>query len=297
MPGARGRSSELSRGRREPSPQCRFASAGSRLRDTCEGVVWTSPGGTLPSRVFPPQAVCASPAGSRRSSVRGGVGSPDLGARAQTHAHTNHLCMHTQLTRLCMAARAHTHSRTLIHAHTRRLPHMLAHAHTLTHQGKHMGSHTGLYTHRLTQTRAHSMLAHTQIPSHTRTRTLIHAHTCLHTHAHAQPCAQAHTHPGARLPLRTRLPAPRLRPVPPGFPRFRCSERFCEAGSSARLGSHSSDRPRPCGGPDVSARKNYVPCPSLAGRADRHPPSRARASSLIYGSHTPAPNVPRSWGM
>lgn len=198
VPGARGRSSELSRGCREPSPQCRFASAGSRLRDTCKGVVWTSPGGTLPGRVFPPQAVCASPAGSRRSSVRGGVGSPDLGTRAQTHAHTNHLCMHTQLTRLCMAACAHTHSRTLIHAHTRRLPHMLAHAHTLTHRGKHTGSHTGLYTHRLTQTRAHSMLAHTQIPSHTRT----HTHTCSHIGSHmlAHTCSRTALRTGSHPP-------------------------------------------------------------------------------------------------
>lgn len=156
VPGARGRSSELSRGRREPSPQCRFASAGSRLRDTCEGVVWTSPGGTLPGRVFPPQAVCASPAGSRRSSVRGGVGSPDLGTRAQTHAHTNHLCMHMQLTRLhgCPRSLTHTHAHSymLTHAGSPTCLHMHTHSHTeantwvhiqaCTHTGSHRPGHT-----------------------------------------------------------------------------------------------------------------------------------------------------------
>lgn len=154
VPGARGRSSELSRGCREPSPQCRFA-AGSRLRDTCKGVVWTSPGGTLHGRVFPPQAVCASPAGSRRSSVRGGVGSPDLGARAQTHAHTNHLCMHTQLTRLCMAARAHSHT--------------LTHTHTCSCSHSHAGSPTCLHMH---------------THSHTKANTWVHIQACTHTGSH-----------------------------------------------------------------------------------------------------------------
>lgn len=90
------------------------------------------------------------------------------------HAHAAHTTVHG-----CPRSLTHTHAHSymLMLTLTRRLPHMLAHAHTLTHQGKHMGSHTGLYTHRLTQTRAHSMLAHTQIPSHTRTRTLTHAHT------------------------------------------------------------------------------------------------------------------------
>lgn len=88
------------------------------------------------------------------------------------HAHAAH-------TTAWLPALTHTHAHSymLMLTLTRRLPHMLAHAHTLTHRGKHTGSHTGLYTHRLTQTRAHSMLAHTQIPSHTRTRTLTHAHT------------------------------------------------------------------------------------------------------------------------
>lgn len=206
VPGARGRSSELSRGCREPSPQCRFASAGSRLRDTCKGVVWTSPGGTLPGRVFPPQAVCASPAGSRRSSVRGGVGSPDLGARAQTHAHTNHLCMHTQLTRLCMAARAHTHSRTLIHAHAHTHTQAPPHACTCTHT--HTPRQTHGFTYRLVHTQAHTDQGTLHVSTHTDPLTYTHTHT--HTCSHIGSHMLAHT--CSRTALRTGSPPPRGAP-------------------------------------------------------------------------------------
>lgn len=207
VPGARGRSSELSRGRREPSPQCRFASAGSRLRDTCEGVVWTSPGGTLPGRVFPPQAVCASPAGSRRSSVRGGVGSPDLGARAQTHAHTNHLCMHTQLTRLCMAARAH--SRTLTHTHTCSHTQAPPHACTCTHT--HTPRQTHGFTYRLVHTQAHTDQGTLHVSTHTDplTYTHTHTHTCSHMLAHtcSRTALRTGSHPPRGAPPAAHAPA------------------------------------------------------------------------------------------
>lgn len=101
------------------------------------------------------------------------------------HAHAAH-------TTAWLPALTHTHAHSYMLTLTRRLPHMLAHAHTLTHQGKHMGSHTGLYTHRLTQTRAHSMLAHTQIPSHTRTHTHMLTHRLTHACTHMLTHSLAH---------------------------------------------------------------------------------------------------------
>lgn len=237
VPGARGHSSAWSRGSCVPSPRCRFVSAGTRLRDTCEGVAWTSRGGALPAGcpgpgwVHEPHARAPRAADGPRSGV--GAGSPDLGTRAHRHtracthatcrqpvrAHTAHMtvhgCMrsltHTFTLTLTQAPPTYLHTHTLIHAHTQAHTHACTQTHRLTHRL--------VYTHSLTHTPGHTPCLHTytQGPPH-----LAHTHSYRLTHrlAHAHMLArtQAHTHtrahhPCACAPGRCRGSTP-LPPVP-----------------------------------------------------------------------------------